>query len=92
MSNACVSLGYVHRANGRLIRIDELEGKLREKDTAQSVSSTRLGNSPGVALVGTGRYEQLPPQSLIEELYVRSRPSFQSKVTVEYELTRTRAL
>lgn len=57
-------------------RLGELEEKLRERDAAVAAATQQqlphtpesLPESVGCALVGTGRFEQLPPQSLVEEL------------------------
>lgn len=48
----------------------ELEDKLRQKDSAERHLPPTPDSVPGTTLIGTGRFEQLPPQWQIEELYV----------------------
>jgi hypothetical protein len=48
---------------------DDLEGRLNsETSTSDEGPTPDRSSGPGLELIWTGRYEQLPPQDVIEEL------------------------
>ena len=48
----------------------DLEHRLKNSNAAESQSSKSPASSLEEELIGTGRFEQLPPQPMIDELYV----------------------
>lgn len=48
----------------------DLEHRLKNNQTRESQSSKSPASSFEEELIGTGRFEQLPPQAMVDELYV----------------------